>query len=62
MNKRFDYANAELTMTFDRMMRQRLEVTPALHKRLANTFVFRSDAQNYLVFGDPAVSLRIPEA
>lgn len=62
MNKRFDYANAELTLTFDRMMRRRLEITPALHKRLANTFIFRSDAQNYMVFGDPAVSLRIPEA
>lgn len=62
MNKRFDYANAELTLTFDRMMKRKLEMTPALHKRLANTFIFRSDAQNYLVFGDPAARLRIPEA
>ena len=61
LNKRFDYANAELTLTFDRMVRGRLEVTPALHKRLANTFIFRSDAQNYMVFGDPAAHARIPE-
>jgi hypothetical protein len=62
MNKRFDYANAQLTLTFDRMMRRRLELTPAVRQQLANTFIFRSDAQNYLVFGDPAARLRIPAA
>ena len=62
MNKRFDYANAQLTLTFDKMMRRRLEMTPALRQQLANTFIFRSDAQNYLVFGDPAARLRIPAA
>ena len=62
MNKRFDYANAQLTLTFDKMMRRRLETTPALRQQLANTFIFRSDAQNYMVFGDPAAGLRIPAA
>ena len=62
LNKRFDYANAQLTLSFDRMVRRKLDLTPAQRNQLANTFIFRSDAQNYLVFGDPAASLRIPGA
>lgn len=62
LNKRFDYANAQLTLSFDRMVRRKQVLTPTQRKQLANTFIFRSDAQNYLVFGDPAASLRIPGA
>ena len=62
LNKRFDYANAQLTLVFDKMVRRKLELTPAQRKQLANSFIFRSDAQNYLVFGDPAAHLRIPAA
>jgi hypothetical protein len=60
MNRRFDYANADLTLAFDRMMRKKGEVTSAMRQRLANAFIFRTDAQNYLVFGDPAARARIP--
>lgn len=60
MNKRFDLGNAILTTTFDRMKRGNLQLTPELNERLANAFILRSDAQNYMVFGDPAAHLRIP--
>ncbi len=62
MNKRYDLTNAQLTSTFDRLKRKKLEVTEKFQIQLANAFIFRSDAQNYMIFGDPAVRLRIPEA
>lgn len=62
MNKRFDLGNAVLTTTFDRIRRGRLTLTPELNERLSSAFILRSDAQNYMVFGDPAARLRIPAA
>ncbi len=60
MNKRYDLGNALLTNTFDRIQKGKLKMTPELQGRFANAFITRSDAQNYMVFGDPAVRLRIP--
>lgn len=60
MNKRYDLGNAQLTSIFDRLKRGKIQMTEDFQIRLANAFIHRSDAQNYMVFGDPAVRLRIP--
>ena len=62
MNKRFDLGNAQLATTWDRIRRGSLELTPKYYGRLADAFIFRSDAQNYMVFGDPAAAIRLPGA
>ena len=61
MNKRYDIGNAMLTNLFDQLQRKKLRMTPELQQRLADTFITRGDAQNYMVFGDPAACLRIPQ-
>jgi hypothetical protein len=59
MVKKYDIGNALLTSTFDRLQRGRIKVTPEFHARLVDAFITRNDAQNYFIFGDPAVSLRM---
>jgi len=61
MCKRYDIANAQLTNTYDRLQRGKLKRTAEFKTRLASLFITRSDAQNYMVFGDPAVQPRIME-
>lgn len=61
MNKRYDLGNAILSSTYDRLKRGKLKETDELKSRLASTFIWRSDAQNYMILGDPAVRLRISE-
>jgi hypothetical protein len=60
MNKKYDIGNALLTGTFDRLRKGKLKLTPDFYTRLTSTFITRSDAQNYMIFGDPAARLRIP--
>ena len=62
MSKRYDICNALLTGTVDRLRKKKLKVTPEFEIALASTFITRSDAQNYMIFGDPAARLRIPAA
>ena len=59
LGKRYGELNALLTNTWDRMSRGALQMSPELEARLANQFIMRSDAQNYLVFGDPAAQVRV---
>ncbi|HEX2103971.1 MAG TPA: hypothetical protein VHF51_09995 [Solirubrobacteraceae bacterium] len=59
MNKRFDIGNAQMASTFDRHQRGLLPDDPHVLDRLVDTFIWRTDAQNYLVFGDPAVHVRM---
>jgi hypothetical protein len=59
MNKRYAVGNALLSSLLDQMQRG-LVVNEDLQARIADIFIFRSDAQNYLVFGDPAARPRIP--
>ncbi len=59
MNKRYDITNAILTSTLDRLARGKIQINTDYFSRIADTFITRSDAQNYMVFGDPAVRLRI---
>ena len=61
MNKRYDVGNAQLAMTFDRQKRGTLPDNPAAYRKLVRAFITRSDAQNYLVLGDPAVYPRMWE-
>jgi hypothetical protein len=59
-NDRYDLTNGQLASTVDRLQKGRLTNTPDLRAKLADVFVLRSDAQNYMILGDPAVRLRLP--
>ena len=61
LNERYSTTNATLTGAIDRLVRGRAKPTPEFWRKLSDTFIFRSDAQNYLVFGDPAARLRIAD-
>lgn len=61
MNRRFDIGNAQMASTFDRQKRGRLPDRPDVLEAIVRAFITRSDAQNYLVFGDPAVGLRMSD-
>jgi hypothetical protein len=60
MFERYNITNAQLTATFDRLERGKIQITPDFHSRFVSLFLTRSDAQNYMIYGDPAVCLRIP--
>jgi hypothetical protein len=62
MNRKYSIANALLTTAYDRQRRGTLTWTPDSSRRFVDSWIVRSDAQNYLVFGDPAARLRIPDA
>jgi hypothetical protein len=59
MNERYSTTNAILTGTYDKLQRGRMQPTPEFWSKLAETFITRSDAQNYMVFGDPGARVRI---
>jgi hypothetical protein len=59
INKRFNLGNAGLATAFDRQQRGKLPEGPTDRQRLVRAFIARSDAQNYLVLGDPAVYPRM---
>jgi hypothetical protein len=61
MNAKFSYYNGWLTNLYNRLKKGIVTWTPDLKKRFLDSWMIRSDAQNYLVFGDPAARLRIPE-
>lgn len=60
MNEAYNFGNQRLTSIWDYIERGRYKMNPERHSRLVDTFIKRSDAQNYMIFGDPAVRLRIP--
>jgi hypothetical protein len=62
MNRRYDLENFQILNSYMKVMRGDKQVTPEYHKWLTDTFILRSDAQNYMVFGDPAAHLRITNA
>ncbi len=61
MNKKYSISNIMLNGIYDRLQRGTFKWTPDTEKRFLDTWIIRSDAQNYMVFGDPAARLRIPE-
>lgn len=60
MNEEYNFGNSYLSSLWDRIQRGGHEMTLERNSRLVNTFIKRSDAQNYMIFGDPAARLRIP--
>jgi hypothetical protein len=61
MNQKFSIYNVLLNSVSDRLKRGTLTWTPDSERRFVDSWIIRSDAQNYMVFGDPAATLRIPE-
>ena len=63
INQRYAISNALLTNTYDRIKRSgdRWEWTPQRRHKFVDTWIYRGDAQNYMVLGDPAAHLRIPK-
>ncbi len=61
MNERYSTLNALLTNTYDRVQRGRMQWTPESRARFLDSWITRGDAQNYMVYGDPAARLRLPE-
>ncbi len=59
MNQRYSLCNAVITNTYDRERRGSLRWTPELEARFLDNWIIRSDAQNYMILGDPAACLRI---
>lgn len=61
MNKKYSVSNIMITSVYDRLKRGTFKWTPDTERRFVDTWIIRSDAQNYMIFGDPAARLRIPE-
>lgn len=61
MNERYNQLNQNLTTFFDKLQRKEIQADANLQKRLVDTFLSRSDAQNYMIFGDPGAHLRLPD-
>ncbi len=59
LHNRYSVCNALITNIYDREKRGRLTWTPALKARFLDNWITRGDAQNYMVFGDPAARPRI---
>jgi hypothetical protein len=58
-NEKFNVTNMALSSIMDGIQRGTISDTPEFEQRLVDTFITRSDAQNYMIFGDPAARLRI---
>jgi hypothetical protein len=61
MTQRHALCNAELVQTYDQMQRGEYTWTADRRKRFVDRWITRSDAQNYMVLGDPAARAWIPE-
>ena len=62
INDRFNAANFAITNTYDRQRRGTLQWNEQTEMRLVDNWLARTDAQNFMILGDPAVRLRLPEA
>lgn len=61
INERYSICNAMLTNVSDRIQRGTMTWTEEAKLNFMDTWITRGDAQNYLIFGDPAASLRLPD-
>lgn len=59
MGSRYGLCNALITSTYDRQKRGKLTWNEALERSFLDNWITRGDAQNYMIFGDPATRLRI---
>ncbi|HOC00653.1 MAG TPA: hypothetical protein PKM43_18140, partial [Verrucomicrobiota bacterium] len=60
MAHRYTICNTLITNTYDRERRGKVKWTPKERASFLDNWITRSDAQNYMVFGDPAARLSIP--
>jgi hypothetical protein len=60
INERYSLCNAMLANTNDRVQKGTMNWTDETRAGFLDTWITRGDAQNYLIFGDPAASLRLP--
>lgn len=58
MNRRYNWCNTLLTNIYDRVARGRIRFED-VRQSLIQTFITRSDAQNFMLLGDPGTYLRI---
>ncbi len=58
MNKRYDIENAVIVNRIDQAKKQS-EFSEKLYTSIAEEFILRSDAQNYMLLGDPAVKINV---
>lgn len=61
MSKKLGLCNGTLADAYDLQKRDKLDMTPQRLRRLVDFWVYRNDAQNFLLLGDPAARLRIPD-
>ena len=59
LNNRYNELNSILSNIIDQAVKKSIDLSPEFFREIADLFVTRSNAQNYMVFGDPAVSLNI---
>ena len=60
MNERYEIGSIMLTNVIDGIRSGHLKMTPEEQARLVEYWITRSDAQNYMLFGDPGTYVRIP--
>ena len=60
LNTRYAECNAVLTTTADMVQRGTMQWDDENLASFLDTWITRGDAQNYMVFGDPAARLRLP--
>lgn len=61
MNKHFAICNSLLADIYDEQKQGTLSWTQQTYTKFVDRWIIRNDAQNYMVLGDPAARLRIPE-
>jgi hypothetical protein len=61
MGLRYSACNSVITDTYSRQQSGKFKWNDRLKAQFLDTWLTRSDAQNYMVFGDPAARLRIAE-
>jgi Peptidase family C25 len=59
MNKRYDIENAIISNRIDQARKGRIEFSDEFYSKIAEMYIIRSDAQNYMLLGDPAVKLNV---
>jgi hypothetical protein len=60
LNTRYEEYSIYISNMVDQAVKNSVRLSPEFFKDMADTFVTMSDAKNYMVFGDPAVSINIP--
>ena len=60
MSDRYDICNVIITNYYDQQQKKKLVWDSKKQARFLDTWITRSDAQNYMIFGDPGARLRIP--